>query len=182
MTLPNMTLTHMGIAVKNMREMEAFYTEVLGFKASDRGVVRGAPIVFLTRDPLDHHQIVFQEQRKPDDPTTINQISFQLDDLDGLRKIKDALVKARVKELKLVDHCLAWSVYCHDPEGNRLEFFVDAPYYVNQPMIQELNLDQSDEAIVEATKARFSSDPSFCTLAEWRERFAQDKGAGMSDQ
>ena len=172
MALPNMTLAHMGITVKNLKLMETFYTEVLGFRASDRGVARGSPLVFLTRDPGDHHQIVFQEQRKSDE-TTINQISFQMDDLDGLRKIRDVLVKAQVKELKLVDHCVAWSVYCHDPEGNRLEFFVDAPFYVKQPMIQDLNLDQPNEAVVEATRKRFSTEPSFCSMAEWREKFAQ---------
>ena len=171
MSLPNLKLAHMGFAVKNLRVMEEFYTEALGFKVSDRGVVRGAPIVFLTRDPTDHHQIVIQEQRNPDQETTINQISFQLDDLDGLREMRDVLVKAQVKELKFVDHCLAWSIYCHDPEGNRLEFFVDAPFYVEQPMIQELNLDQSDEAVIESTKKRFSTDPSFCSLSEWREKF-----------
>ena len=172
MTLPNMTLAHMGITVKNLAVMEAFYTDVLGFRASDRGVARGSPLVFLTRDPTDHHQIVFQEQRKSDE-TTINQISFQLDDLNGLRKMRDVLVNAHVEELKFVDHCVAWSIYCHDPEGNRLEFFVDAPFYVKQPMIQELNLDQSDEMVLESTRKRFSSDPSFCSLTEWRARFAR---------
>ena len=69
MSLPNLKLAHMGFAVKNLRVMEEFYTEELGFKVSDRGIVRGAPIVFLTRDPADHHQIVIQEQRKPDEET-----------------------------------------------------------------------------------------------------------------
>lgn len=171
MALPKFALAHMGFTVKNLQVMEDFYTRVLGFRASDRGVVRGAMAVFLTRDPDDHHQIVLAEQRKTDE-TTINQISFQLENLDDLRRIRDVLAGEKVKELKLVDHCLAWSVYCHDPEGNRLEFFVDAPFYVQQPMIQELNLDQPDEAVVEATRRRFSTDPTFCSLAEWRESFS----------
>ncbi len=176
MSLPTMRLAHMGITVKNLKIMEDFYTSILGFKVSDRGVARGAPVIFLTRDAADHHQIVFQEQRKSDE-TTINQISFQLDNLDGLRGIRDILVKAGVKELKQVDHCIAWSVYCHDPEGNRLEFFVDAPFYVHQPMIQDLNLDQPDAAILEATRQRFSVDPSFCGLAEWQDTFARSLSA-----
>jgi catechol-2,3-dioxygenase len=176
MALPNMTLAHMGFSVKNLKLMEAFYTEVLGFRATDRGVARGAPLVFLTRDPADHHQIVLQEQRKSDE-TTINQISFQMDDLDGLRKIRDVLVKANVKELKLVDHCLAWSVYCHDPEGNRLEFFVDAPFYVQQPMIHDLNLDQPNEAVVASTRKHFSTDPTFCSMDEWKQRFSKAAAA-----
>ena len=57
------------------------------------------------------------------------------------------------------------------------EFFVDGPFYVKQPMIQDLNLDQTDEAVIESTKKRFSTDPSFCTLAEWREKFAHSYAA-----
>jgi len=46
-------------------------------------------------------------------------------------------------------------------------------------MIQELNLDQSDEAVVESTQKRFSTDPSFCSLGEWRERFAYNYAASI---
>jgi catechol-2,3-dioxygenase len=172
MTLPAMRLSHMGFAVKDLATMEAFYTQVLDFKVSDRGIIRGAPMVFMTRDPKDHHQIVMQQQRTTDE-TTINQISFQLNDLDGLRAMWRLLEAAGVAELKLVDHCVSYSVYCHDPEGNRLEFFIDAPFYVHQPIIQELDLTKSDEEIVAATRARFGDDPSFRSLADWQEAFAQ---------
>ena len=49
MSLPDMKLAHMGITVKNLAVMEDFYKRVLGFKASDRGIARGTPLVFLTR-------------------------------------------------------------------------------------------------------------------------------------
>jgi catechol-2,3-dioxygenase len=170
MTIPKLEMSHMGMTVKDLRTMEAFYRDVLGFKATDRGVARGAPMVFLSREARDHHQIVLQEQRKSDE-TTINQISFRVSSLDDLREIRDVLQRAQVKELKLVDHCLSWSVYCHDPEGNRLEFFVDTPYYVHQPIIEELNLDQSDAEIMETTRTRFAKDPSFCLMSDWAEQF-----------
>ena len=171
MTLPPMQFAHMGMKVKSLETMEAFYANILGFRASDRGIAHGTPVVFLTRDAGDHHQIVLQEARTSDE-TTINQISFQMDNLDGLRGIRDLFVAKGVGELKLVDHCIAWSVYCHDPEGNRLEFFVDSPFYVHQPMTQELNLDQPDDAVVEATRSRFAKDPSFQSMDEWRRNFA----------
>ena len=170
MSLPDMKLAHMGITVKNLAVMEDFYKRVLGFKASDRGIVRGTPLVFLTREAADHHQIVLQQSRTTDE-STINQISFQMSAIADLRVIRDVLVAERVKELRLVDHGVAWSVYCHDPEGNRLEFFVDSPFYVQQPMIQDLNLDQSENDVIESTRKRFADDPTFCTLAEWRSRF-----------
>jgi len=61
-----------------------------------------------------------------------------------------------------------------------LEFFVDAPFYVNQPMIQDLNLDQSDEDVIESTRRKFLADPSFCSAGEWRERFARSSAPSMS--
>jgi len=174
MTVPNLVMSHMGIMVKDLRKMEAFYTGVLGFRPTDRGVARGSPMVFLSRDPRDHHQIVLQEARKSDE-TTINQISFRVGTLDDLRALRALLEAAAVKELKLVDHCLAWSVYCHDPEGNRLEFFVDTPFYRYQPCGEPLNLDQPDTAILEETRRRFSADPTFCLMSEWAAKFSAGK-------
>lgn len=179
MAVPTLAMSHIGIMVKDLARMEAFYTQVLGFRPTDRGVARGAPMVFLSRDAGDHHQIVLQEARKSDE-TTINQISFRVGALDDLRAIRAILVDAKVKELKLVDHCLAWSVYCHDPEGNRLEFFVDTPYYVNQPCIEALDLDQPDAAIMEATRKRFAGEPSFCLMSEWAAKFSAGKAAAMA--
>jgi catechol 2,3-dioxygenase len=170
--LPPMTMSHIGIVVKDLERMEAFYTGVLGLQETDRGIIRGQPIVFLSREAGEHHQIVLQEKRQSEE-STINQISFRLDDLDALRRIHRILVAAGVKEMQLVDHCVSWSVYCHDPEGNRLEFFVDAPYYVHQPIIQPLDLDRSDEEIQQATRERFSDDPTFNSFEAWKSGFAE---------
>jgi catechol 2,3-dioxygenase len=180
MSLPAMRLSHMGFAVKNLDAMEAFYTKVLGFSVSDRGIIRNAPMVFLTKDPKDHHQIVLQEQRTTDE-TTINQISFQLNTLDELRAIWEILREANVAELKPVDHCLSYSVYCHDPEGNRLEFFIDGQFYVHQPMIQELDLTLSDAEIIEATRRRFADDPSFRKLRDWQDAFMRERLASTGN-
>ena len=59
--LPEMSFGHIGINVADMEPMVKFYTEILGFKLTDRGKGGGAngpELVFLSRDPEEHHQIV----------------------------------------------------------------------------------------------------------------------------
>ena len=61
-TAPNLVFSHMGLSVKNVARMERFYTEVLGFAVTDRGNAGGMELVFLSRSPEDHHQIVLATQ------------------------------------------------------------------------------------------------------------------------
>ena len=56
-----------------------------------------------------------------------------------------------------------------DPEGNRLEVFMDTPWYVAQPKRELLDFSLSDEEINETPKARFGDDPSFRPVESWRE-------------
>ena len=83
---PNLKFNHLGISVKDVPKMEKFYTEVLGYTVTDRGHVDGMDIVFMSRDPLDHHQIVLASGRPDQMPKntanpqfgpSINQISFK---------------------------------------------------------------------------------------------------------
>ena len=57
------------------------------------------------------------------------------------------LVRRSVKELVTVSHGNAWSAYFKDPEGNRIEVFVDSPWYTPQPCRQPLDLTQPVEQI-----------------------------------
>ena len=47
---PAMQLRHVGMYVRDIDVMAAFYREVLGFVETDRGEIRGQWVVFLTRD------------------------------------------------------------------------------------------------------------------------------------
>ena len=57
-----------------------------------------------------------------------------------------------------VNHGNAWSLYCHDPEGNRIEMFLDSPFYVRQPCIDKLDLSLTDAQILKATIDAFGDD------------------------
>lgn len=166
--------SHFGFFVKDLEKMRAFYTRVLGFVETDRGIARGRPIVFLSRDPKEHHQIVLVEGRSgPLDELVINQISLRVGSLAELKQ-RYALVKreADVSDINPTDHGTAWSLYFRDPEKNRIELFVDSPWYVEQPRVDPLDLEASDMDIVARTRAAIENHPSFRPIEDWQREFA----------
>ena len=132
----SLTLSHCGIFVANMARMVDFYTGFLGFAVSDRGTLadgRGE-IVFLTRDPREHHQFVLATGRPENlGYNIVNQLSFRVDSLETLRELQRGLKDEHAAELGPVSHGNALSVYFRDPEGNRVELYVDTLWSVDQP-------------------------------------------------
>ena len=124
----SLALSHVGYFVKDVDKMVDFYTRVLKFVVSDRGDrEHNGSIVFMTRDPREHHQLVFASGR-PDklDFSIVNQISFRVDSLATLRELFHAVQKEPIqKMLGPVTHGNALSVYFLDPEGNRVELLID---------------------------------------------------------
>lgn len=181
-TAPNLKFSHMGISVKDMAKMEAFYTRALGFTVTDRGEAAGMQIVFLSRDPFDHHQIVLATGRPDDMPAntahpqfgpSINQISFKLGSLDDLRDVHERLQSEGGSDIFPANHGIAWSIYAHDPEGNNLEFFVDTDWYIKQPFLIPLDLTKSDDDLARETKAMCEQSEGYEPYGAWRERIAK---------
>ena len=178
---PNLKFSHFGFAVDDLAIMEDFYTRVLDFTVTDRGPVEGMDLVFLSRDPADHHQIVLVSGKPegiPANPfvpqfgSVINQISFQVGSLEELRKIHSILLEEGVQSIFPANHGIAWSIYAHDPEGNNLEFYIDTDWYFPQPFLIPLDFSKSDEEIYGET-AKFSEEQAgFEPYSDWRKRFA----------
>ena len=178
---PNLMFSHMGLSVKDIARMEDFYTRVLGFTVTDRGQAGGMKLVFLSRDPLDHHQIVLASGRPPELPPntdnpqfgpSINQISFKMASLADLRAIKGRLETEGGGNLFPANHGVAWSIYAHDPEGNNLEFFVDTDWYIYQPFLIPLDFEKTDEEIRELTRTMCETGEGFQPYSEWRAKIA----------
>jgi catechol-2,3-dioxygenase len=171
---PPLSFSHIGIFVHDLPKMQDFYTRVLGFPITDRGDLNGRKLIFMSRDPIEHHQIVLCEGRPADlGFNVVNQISLRARTLDDLRTLYAALEAEKAAELVSITHGIAWSVYCHDPEGNRIELFVDSPWYVDQPHREPIDLMRPDAEILAETEARIKDDPSFRPLAEWRRAFKE---------
>lgn len=173
--------SHIGIYAHDVERMAAFYTNVLDFTVTDRGELPGPngpmTLVFMSRDPDEHHQIVLISGR-PEQVTfnVINQISLKGDSLDSLRGIYGKLQEVGAEGIDPVTHGNSLSIYARDPEGNRLELYIDLPWYVNQPLRVPADLTLDDEQLMQALEAHARSLPGFRPRAEWRAEMAQKMG------
>jgi catechol 2,3-dioxygenase len=94
-----------------------------------------------------------------------------------LREVRNrAQADADVSDLVTATHGNAVSIYFRDPEGNRLEVFMDTPWYCEQPLREPIDLDQSDEAVMAAAQALARSRPKFRSRAQWQSEMAQMMG------
>jgi catechol-2,3-dioxygenase len=182
MSTPAFSFSHMGMFVADLARMQDFYTRVLGFTVTDSGDLetpRGRlQFVFLSRDPREHHQIVMATG-KPRELgfNPINQISFRMAEFKGLREMYRRLVAEEVKELYPVSHGNALSVYFHDPEANRIELFVDTPWYVQQPLRVPMDMRLSDAELWSWAEREARKHPGFKPVEEWRAELARRMAA-----
>lgn len=164
---PRMAFSHVGLYVSDMAAMVEFYTGVLGFSVTDRASIRGADVVFLSRNPDEHHQIVLVPGRVPGGPSTVNQISFRVISIAELRRLHAEVATLGVSGLNPTNHGGSWSIYFLDPEGNRIELFTPTPWYV-PPISVPLDMALSDEEIYKLTEGTISSTPGHMRRTEWR--------------
>jgi catechol-2,3-dioxygenase len=183
MSTPAFAFSHMGMFVADLARMRDFYTRVLGFTVTDTGELetpRGRlQFVFLSRDPKEHHQIVLATG-KPEKLAfnPINQISFRMAEFSGLREMYRRVVDEKVNELRPVSHGNALSVYFHDPEGNRLELFVDTPWYVQQPLRIPMDMKMDDKQLWSWAEAEAKKQPGFKPLEDWSAEMARRMNSG----
>jgi catechol-2,3-dioxygenase len=169
-TSPPVSFSHFGIYVTDLARMEDFYTRVLGLLVSDRGQVPGgSDLVFLSRDPDEHHQIVLATGRPPGvEFNVVNQISFKLPTLADLKAMHARARDEGTKQFRIVTHGNAWSVYFADPEGNRVEVFVDTPWHTPQPVVEPFDIEAPVEVIERETEALCRNRPGFLSREQWR--------------
>jgi catechol 2,3-dioxygenase-like lactoylglutathione lyase family enzyme len=173
----SLTLTHVGIFVRDLDRMLDFYTRVIGFAVSDRGprTQGGGEIVFMTRDPAEHHQFVLATGRPADIGFSIvNQISFLVDGLATLKALyRDIRAEPDVEDLGPVSHGNALSAYFLDPEKNRVEFYMHTPWHVPQPHRMPIDLSLPDAELLALVEKRVRADPGFKPREEWIAEMAQ---------
>jgi catechol-2,3-dioxygenase len=176
-----LALSHMGFFVHDIERMEDFYTRVLEFTVTDRGTLPGprgpVGLVFMSRDPAVHHQIVLATGRPAELPfNPINQISLEADSLATLKDFYRRFVDEQMPGIAPVTHGNAVSIYLPDPEGNRLELFVDTPWYVSQPMRVPVDFSLPDEELMFEVERHARSLPGFKPRAQWEQEMAVRMG------
>src|SRR5438874_3724565 len=85
-------LRHVGIYVRDLERMVAFYRDVMGMQITKQNWRAGA--VFLSADPeaVDHEIALMRGRPEGDKPHLINQISMRVSTLDDLRSFRRRLI------------------------------------------------------------------------------------------
>jgi catechol 2,3-dioxygenase-like lactoylglutathione lyase family enzyme len=166
---PNVQLTHVGVQVRDLDQMIAFYQKTLGLVLTDRGeYYLGGEIAFMSRNANEHHQLVVASGRK-DDPETspINQISFRVDSLEDLITYYKNLLADQVPIQRTITHGNAWSIYFFDPDGNRVELYCVTPWYVEQPYGIPIDLNAPISEIMKITEDLIKDNPTKISQEQW---------------
>jgi catechol 2,3-dioxygenase-like lactoylglutathione lyase family enzyme len=170
------TVSHFEIRARDQAAMEKFYTEVLGFIVSDRGVLdrgpmKGRELIFLSHSPEEHHQIVLIPSDATAPGSGIGHVAFRVDSLDEVRRVYEKVQKLPYAQPEPVSHANTWSVYFRDPEDNRIEVFTQTPWHATQPCRFDVNYDQPDAALKQATLATAKTLAGFANGEDWQEAF-----------
>ena len=182
MNITRPTPAHFGIFVYDVDRMVDFYTSVFRLTITDEGIGKnfGNRLVFMSATEEQHHQLVLSAGRSDKSPqSTVMQISFLVPDLAELRHNRDVAVSKGATEIRPMNHGNAWSLYYFDPEGNRVEVYLDTPFYVAQPYGAPLDLDKSEAELLAETEDMVKNDPTFMPLDAWRAKF-RTRGAGRA--
>jgi catechol 2,3-dioxygenase-like lactoylglutathione lyase family enzyme len=141
-------LGHVGIYVRDLERMVAFYRDLMGMRVTKQNWRAG--IVFLSADPesVDHEIALMRGRPSADDPHLIQQISLRVASLDDLREFHRRLRAEGYRIDRVVNHASAIGCYFFDPEGNRTEVFwlTGRPSWV--PVANPIDIEQPDHAVL----------------------------------
>jgi catechol-2,3-dioxygenase len=97
--------------------------------------------------------------------------------LNVLRAVKALAEQNKgTAEMVSVTHGNAVSIYFRDPEGNRIEVFVDTPWYCEQPLREVIDLDLEDEKIWARAEEIAIARPKFQLRSEWQAEMSRHMG------
>lgn len=146
-------LGHIGLYVRDIEAMTAFYRDFLGMQITKQNRQRG--MVFFSTDPVrsDHEVVIMSGRPADDEPHLIEQISLGVESLADLREFYRRILAAGLRIHRVVNHGSAIGCYFFDPEGNRTEVFWRTPYDTWYPHASPVDLDaMTDEDILEQSR------------------------------
>jgi len=118
-------LGHIHIKVRNLKRAEKFYTELLGFKVTEKVE---DDYLFLTLGKA-HHDLALQNVGEEAELPKQNQVglyhfAIELKDEKELAVTYKKLTDNKIK-ISAVDHGISRSLYLQDPDGNGIEIYID---------------------------------------------------------
>ncbi len=147
-------LGHVGIYVNDLMHLRDFYSRVMGLQITDEDLEERR-MVFLSANPdVEHHEFVLMEGRDaPTDAKVVQQISFTVDTLAGLKDFYNTFRSEGVNIQRIVSHGNAFGIYADDPEGNTLEVYYKTGFDVPQPHGDHIEMEMSDEELLDIARA-----------------------------
>ncbi len=138
-------LSHVGVFVKDLKQMTEFYCDTLGLTESHRN---GDRMVFLTADlEKEDHEVVLVTGRDGD-AKIIQQLSFRVKDVEDVRGFYQTFQDMGIEIQQTVSHGAGVSCYFYDPEGNRVEVFADIEMPNGRGYSGPIDLGKSKEELV----------------------------------
>ncbi|MFQ5879886.1 MAG: VOC family protein, partial [Dehalococcoidia bacterium] len=111
-------------------------------------------IHFLSSRPEEeHHQVALAPGRDvPPGAKLMQQVSFIVEDVKALKEYYQRLKQEGVRIERTVSHGISMSLYCYDPDDNRIELYAKmpykTPYSVPQPFSEPIDLDLPEEELL----------------------------------
>jgi catechol 2,3-dioxygenase-like lactoylglutathione lyase family enzyme len=141
-------LGHVGIYVRDLERMVAFYRDVMGMRITKQNWTAG--MVFLSADPeaVDHEIALMRGRPSAEDPHLIQQISMRVTSLADVREFHRRLRAEGYRIERVVNHASAIGCYFFDPEGNRTEVFWLTGRDSWVPVANPIDIEQPDAAIL----------------------------------
>ena len=133
--------SHFGMYVKDLTVMEDFYVNSIGFLVTDRWKLNDSEMVFLSKDPQEHHQLVLATGRQEGQPSQFNQISYEVSSLRSLHSSFNEIQGITKGIVSAMNHGGSWSIYFPDPEDNTIELFAYTETYA--PPIATVPMDMT---------------------------------------
>lgn len=130
-------------------------------------------MLFLSKDPQEHHQLVLATGREANAASQFNQISFEVTSLQVLHENFGTIQAIAPGEVTAMNHGGSWSVYFTDPEANPIEFFAYTQTYAPPIATVPMDMTQPFQQLMADTEALINRFPESETWKEWRERFSR---------
>jgi catechol-2,3-dioxygenase len=144
-------IRHVGLHVTNSAASAEFYRDVLGMEivgGSTPDHPLGATVFLSSRPDEESHEIALLANPE------FAHIAFKVSSLAEFRSFHARVVEKKIPIKFLFNHCVSFSFYFDDPDGNMIEvYWSTGDLSQRQPYAEPLDLSQPDEALLEKVTA-----------------------------